>query len=122
MRIALGDVVRIKSDKVLGTVVSITSTGRGSVVHLHTDGLGSRAVSPDVLEPIARAYKPMTTRRAIATLVFLAIGIAVAVTNAATLSNLGAALPLTAFVAVSSLGTVTGFLIRLFHRPRATRV
>jgi hypothetical protein len=122
MRIAIGDVVRVKSDQALGTVVCVTRSGRGSVVHLHTDGLGSRVVSPEDLEHVARIYKPTTPGRSIVTLLLLALGLVIAVSNGLTLHNLGAGILLTAFVTVTSLTTVSAFLITLVNRPRPVRV
>ncbi|GAB2915477.1 hypothetical protein [Streptomyces mayteni] len=122
MRISIGDVVRIKSDQTLGTVVSITTVGRGAIVHLHTNGLGSRVVAPQNLEHVARAYKPMTAGRSIATLAFLVIGLVIAVLTARSVNGLGAGLPLTVFVAMASGVTVANVLTELFNRPRALRL
>lgn len=122
MRLAIGDVVRVKSDQVLGTVVCVATHGGGSLVHLHTDGRGSRVVSPEAVERIGRGSMPMTTGRAPATLLCLVPGVAVAALFGVRLHSLGAGPLVTALAVVISLTTVSGFLINRFTRPRTVRL
>ncbi|MDT0265567.1 hypothetical protein RM844_04595 [Streptomyces sp. DSM 44915] len=122
MRIAIGDVVRVRSDQVLGTVVSVTNTGSGAVLHLHTNGQGSRMVSPRAVEHVARGREPMGTGRAVVTLVLIVIAVVIGVVNGSKIHGLGAEPLMSVFVAVATFVAIGGFLVNLVNRPRAVRV
>ena len=122
MRIAIGDVVRVRSDQALGMVVSITNTGGGAVLHLHTDGRGSRTVSPRAVEHVARVRDRMSTGRAVVTLVVILIAVVIGVVNGSEISGLGAAPLMSVFVAFASFVTVGGLLVHFVNRPRTVRV
>ncbi|MCX5423643.1 hypothetical protein [Streptomyces sp. NBC_00078] len=70
MLLAIGDVVRIRSNKALGTVAGIASHRAGNLVDVQMNGNTLRPVRPQDIELVARGFKPMTTGRAIATLLF----------------------------------------------------
>lgn len=54
----LGDVVRIKSDQVIGTVVCVSRLSSGTyLLHLHTDGQGSREVGASQVEAVNGRFK-----------------------------------------------------------------
>jgi hypothetical protein len=122
MLLAIGDVVRVRSDKALGTVAGVAAHRSGNVVDVQLNGNTLRPVRPADIELVARAYKPMTTGRAIATLLFLVLGIATAAINGHYVRDLGASWALVVFVAFTSLTSVAGGLINLFNRPRRVHV
>lgn len=120
-RFAIGDVVRVKSDQVLGTVVCVSGYSGGSVVHIHTDGRGSRALHPSALERVARGTEPLTKGRVVATLLAVA-GLAAAVLLGLQVCSLGAGSVITAFICFSVAGTVSPFLINFLNRSRPVRI
>ncbi|OIJ96496.1 hypothetical protein BIV25_18225 [Streptomyces sp. MUSC 14] len=122
MLLAIGDVVRIRSDKSLGTVVGVATHDSGNVVDIQVNDLVFRPVRPANIELVARGFKPMTSGRAVATLLFFVLGIAFAVTNSVYVRDLGANWSTVAFVAITSFTATTGALINLFNRPRRVRV
>ncbi|KAB8171118.1 hypothetical protein FH609_000445 [Streptomyces sp. 3MP-14] len=122
MRIAIGDVVRVRSDQTLGMVVSITNTGGGAVLHLHTNGRGSLTVSPRAVEHVARVRDRMSTPRAVVTLVVIVIALVIAIANGNEIHGLGAAPLMSVFVAFASFLTIGGLLVHVVNRPRTVRV
>ncbi|OSC69688.1 hypothetical protein B5181_12090 [Streptomyces sp. 4F] len=79
-------------------------------------------VRPQDIELVARGFKPMTTGRAVATLLFFLLGIASSVANVVYVRDLGANWAMVTFVAITSVTAVTGGLINLFNRPRRVRI
>ncbi|MHC0431481.1 hypothetical protein ACX6XY_14985 [Streptomyces sp. O3] len=123
MQIAIGDVVRIRSDKELGTVAGVAAhRAAGSVVDVQMNGQTLRTVRPSEIEIVARTFRPMTGGRSLLTLLFFALGFGAAVVNGLYVHNLGANASVTVFVAFTSVTTVAGGLINLFNRPRRFRV
>ncbi|KKD04304.1 hypothetical protein [Streptomyces sp. WM6386] len=122
MLLAIGDVVRVRSDKALGTVAGVAAHHSGNVVDVQLNGNTLRPVHPADIELVARATKPMTTGRALATLLFLVLGIAAAVVNGHYVRDLGASWALTVFVAFTSVTSLAGGLVNVFNRPRRVRV
>ncbi|MBA2945112.1 hypothetical protein [Streptomyces himalayensis] len=122
MLLAIGDVVRVRSDKSLGTVAGVAAHRSGNVVDLQMNGNILRPVRPADIEVVARGFKPMTSGRALATLLFLVLGIAAAVANGHYVRDLGANWATVVFVSFTSLTTVTGGLMNVFNRPRRVRV
>lgn len=122
MLLAIGDVVRVRSDKALGTVAGVAAHRSGNVVDVQLNGNTLRPVRPADIELVARAIKPMTTGRTITTLLFLLLGIAAAVANGHYLRDLGANWVTVGFVAFASVISVAGGLINAFNRPRRVRV
>ncbi|WP_052851964.1 hypothetical protein [Streptomyces avicenniae] len=88
MRINIGDVVRVRGDQVLGTVVSIT--GNGTVLHLHTDGQGSRVVSPHAVERVTQAHEPLHPGRAVVTVLLIIVVVVVVLVGSSRLPGIGA--------------------------------
>ncbi|WFB08613.1 hypothetical protein LRS74_17325 [Streptomyces sp. LX-29] len=122
MLLALGDVVRVHNDQTLGTVAGFASHSHGNMVCVQVSGGTVRAIQPHDLELVARSFKPVTTGQSLATLLFVVLGLAVAVVNGISVHNLGADLLLTTFVTIASLTTITGGLVNTFQRPRRIRV
>ncbi|NGO67464.1 hypothetical protein [Streptomyces boncukensis] len=122
MKLAIGDVVRIRREQTLGTVAGVVTTAGGSAVTLALNGGTTRPVSPDDIELVARGAKPPTPAHGVAVLAFLALGLIAAVINGDTVYGLGASFALTLFVAFTTLTSVTGALINVFLRPRRVRV
>ncbi|WP_328872858.1 hypothetical protein OHT76_23660 [Streptomyces sp. NBC_00287] len=122
MLLAIGDVVRIRSEKALGTVAGVAAHRSGNLVDVQTNGNDLRPVRPADIELVARGTKPMTSGRALATLLFLVLGIAAAVANGHYVRDLGANWATVVFVSFTSVTAVTGGLINLFNRPRRVRV
>ncbi|MFI5803070.1 hypothetical protein [Streptomyces sp. NPDC051561] len=122
MLLGIGDVVRIRNCKTLGTVAGVAAHNTGSLVVL-TIGPGlSRPVVPSELELVARGMKPQSTARSVWTLIFLALALVVAGVLGGTVHDLGGGLALTVFVALSSVSAIFGGLVNTFHRPRRVRV
>ncbi|MFD3502384.1 hypothetical protein [Streptomyces sp. NPDC058678] len=122
MLLAIGDVVRIRSTKALGTVAGVASHRVGNVVDVQMNGNTLRPVRPQDIELVARGFKPMTAGRAVATLLFFLLGIASAVANCVYVRDLGANWAMVTFVAFTSVTAVTGGLINLFNRPRRVHI
>ncbi|WP_405971671.1 hypothetical protein OG496_18765 [Streptomyces sp. NBC_00988] len=122
MLLAIGDVVRIRSTKTLGTVAGVANHRVGNVVDVQMNGTTRQPVRPQDIELVARGFKPMTSGRAMATLLFFVLGIASSVTNCVYVRDLGANWAMVTFVAVTSVTAVTGGLINVFNRPRRVHV
>lgn len=122
MLLAIGDVVRIRRSMALGTVAGIASHRVGNVVDVQMNGNTLLPMRPQDIELVARGFKPMTTGRAVATLLFFLLGIGSAVANSVYVRGLGANWALVTFVAITSVTAVTGGLINLFNRPRRVRI
>ncbi|MGW1287773.1 hypothetical protein ACWD4N_29795 [Streptomyces sp. NPDC002586] len=122
MLLAIGDVVRIRSDKALGTVAGVASHRAGNLVDVQMNSNFLRPVRPQDIELVARGFKPMTTSRAVATLLYFVLGIAAAVADSVYVRHLGANWSVVTFVAVTSFTAVTSGLINLFNRPRRVRI
>lgn len=82
MHLALGDVVRDRTDMALGTVVGVaTQAGAGGLsrVAVHVAGSSVRLSDPYDLDIVARHTRPETARRGVAALVVLALAVLAAV-------------------------------------------
>lgn len=82
MHLALGDVVRDRTDMALGTVVGVATqagVSRLSRVAVHVPGGSVRLSDPYDLEIVARHTRPATARRGLADLVVLALAVFAAV-------------------------------------------
>ncbi|MFI6695915.1 hypothetical protein ACIBLA_30040 [Streptomyces sp. NPDC050433] len=82
MHLALGDVVRDRTDMALGTVVGVaTQAGVSSLsrVAVHVPGGSVRLSDPYDLEIVARHARPATARHGLAALVVLAVAALAAV-------------------------------------------
>ncbi|MER7573044.1 hypothetical protein [Streptomyces sp. NPDC126514] len=122
MLLAIGDVVRIRSTKALGTVAGLASHRAGNLVDVQMNGNTLQPVRTQDIELVARGSKPITTGRAVVTLLFFLLGIASSVANVVYVRDLGANWAMVTFVAITSVTAVTGGLINLFIRPRRVRV
>ncbi|MHA5050270.1 hypothetical protein [Streptomyces sp. SD15] len=122
MLLAIGDVVRVRSDKALGTVAGVATHRSGNVIDVQMNGRTLRPVRPADIELVARGAKPMTSGRALATLLFLVLGLAAAVVNGHYVRDLGANWATVVFVSFTSVTTVAGGLMNVFNRPRRVRV
>lgn len=121
MRVAIGDVVRIKQDKVVGTVMAVSGYA-GGTIHVHTDRQGSRVLAPQDLEHVAHGQRPMTTRLAVASVLFLILSIVIAIAFGMAVYDLGAGLLLTGLISFSVARTISDLLGKALSRPRAIRV
>lgn len=82
MHLALGDVVRDRTDMALGTVVGVAAqAGVSSLsrVAVHVPGSPVRLSDPYDLDLVARHTRPATARRGLAALVVLALALLAAV-------------------------------------------
>ncbi|MBY8888052.1 hypothetical protein K7472_24890 [Streptomyces sp. PTM05] len=123
MYLAIGDVVRVRTSAVLCTVSGIASHTSGNLVEVSNGAAAPRAiVAPKDLEFVARGSRPITTARAWASLLFLALAIAAAILNASTVHQHHVGWPMTTFVALTSVTAVSNGLNNLFNRPRRVRV
>ena len=121
MRVAIGDVVRIKQDKAFGTVMAVTGYD-GATIHVHTNRQGSRVVTPHDLEHVAHRQPSMTTRLAVASVLFIVLSIAIATVLGVAVHDLGAGLMLTWLLSFSVAKTVIGLLGKRLDRSRAIRI
>lgn len=121
MRVAIGDVVRVREDGALGTVVSIAGYG-GEMIHIHTDGRGSRMLTPEDLEHVAQARKSFTTTRLVLALISLAAIFIAALLIGSLVHELGGGSVLALFVGFASGHTLATLLAKLLLRPRAVRI
>lgn len=94
MQLAIGDVVRDRSDFALGTVAGIASQSSGNLVALQLSGGAVRLVEPDDLDLVARYAKPTTTGRSVMTLAVLVVAVLAAYVGCRSALNLGADWPL----------------------------
>lgn len=122
MYLAIGDVVRIRSDQTLGTVAGITSSATGAMVHIDLGQGAIRVARPTDLERVMKCYRPMTTGRHVATLLLGLVGLVVGVVTGLTVYDLGAHMALAVFVTYSVTENAIRVLITVAHRPRAVRV
>lgn len=122
MLLAIGDVVRVRNDQVLGTVTGVASHSHGNLVCLEVGGDRIRTVQPHELELVARGFKPQSAGQDLSTLLFVFLGLVAAVVMGFAVFDEGGGILLALFVAFTSLTTVTSSLINLFHRPRRIRV
>ncbi|AXK35884.1 hypothetical protein DVA86_27930 [Streptomyces armeniacus] len=118
MMLALGDVVRVRGDKELGTVAGLAP---GAVL-LRTSGDTVRTAHPTDIEMVARGSMPKTQTTEVTYLVFIAVGVIVGMLTGVTVGQLGAGLVLSAALTLSSSASVVSLLTSLFLRPRRIRV
>lgn len=118
MMLALGDVVRVREDKALGTVAGLAP---GTVL-LRTNGDTVRTAHPTDIEMVARGSMPKTQTAEVANVVFIAIGIVVGTLTGVAVGQLGAGLALSVALTLSSSASVVSLLTTLFLRPRRIRV
>ncbi|MEZ0095020.1 hypothetical protein [Streptacidiphilus sp. EB129] len=122
MLLGIGDVVRITRSQTLGTVLGVAHHASGNLVSLRVAGTTPVTVTPGELELVARGLKPMTTTRAIATLLFGLIAVALAIGNVIYLNQHHINVWMLAFVAQATLTSIFAYLIGLFLRPRRVAV
>lgn len=124
MQIAIGDVVRDRSDMALGTVTGVASLVGGSVVVIQLSGGELRQVQHYDLEVVGRGPEPKTVARGVVSFVVLAVSFvaAVLVGNAEMAS--GGSLLLAVLAAFgSSTAIVTAVqIIQRVADPRRIRV
>ncbi|MDH6119314.1 hypothetical protein [Kitasatospora sp. GAS204B] len=73
MQIAIGDVVRDRSDMALGTVTGVARQAGGSVVVIQVSGGELRQVRHYDLEVVARGPEPKTVARGVVACIVLAV-------------------------------------------------
>ncbi|MHC0432024.1 hypothetical protein ACX6XY_17825 [Streptomyces sp. O3] len=122
MLLAIGDVVRIRSDKTLGTVAGVAQHRGGNVIDVQLNGNTLRPVRPADVEVVARGFKTMTGARAVVTLLVFVLGFVAAYVNARYAAGLGANWSFLFFVAFVSFTSVSGGLASLVNRSRRIRV
>ncbi|WP_327190012.1 hypothetical protein [Streptomyces xinghaiensis] len=108
MLLAIGDVVRDRSDLALGTVAGVASHPDGPLVALQVSGGGLRLSQPYDLDLVARSSAPPTTSRRVLALLSVVLGVFVACLAAMSAQALGAAWLLTAFAALGGHTAVIG--------------
>lgn len=120
MKIAIGDVVRVRRETTLRTVQGFTSTALGTAVTLVGDGDTRHVLKRDV-ELVARGYRPASPAQGVAALVFMLLGAVAAIVAGDHTYRLGAELSLSLFFALATAFTVVSALSHLFLRPRRPR-
>ncbi|MGW6456287.1 hypothetical protein ACWF94_10235 [Streptomyces sp. NPDC055078] len=102
MRLAIGDVVRNRSDMEIGTVAGLEfKTG---LVAMRLSGGMTRFASPRDLEIVRRCSQPMTTRHRVAALLVIGIALVAAYIAAHSVQILGGSLLL---MSMAALGAYT---------------
>ncbi|WP_217146830.1 MULTISPECIES: hypothetical protein [Streptomyces] len=122
MLLAIGDIVRVRSDRSIGEVVGVEKVRRASLISVRVSGGAVRVALPSEVERVARVLRPHTTARAIATAALLAVSVGVAVAVGSAVQNLGGGTALTVFVTATSTAALGDGLARLLLRPRRFRV
>ncbi|MBC2877852.1 MULTISPECIES: hypothetical protein [Streptomyces] len=123
IKLAIGDVVRDRDSKTLGTVSGIAAQPTGNLVALQVTG-GVRLVEPKDVEMVARRSEPMTTRRAVGAVTAFVLALLVAYLGGNTAHRLGAdwlVVGLTSLGGYMAVSYLYGFVLRLV-RPRRFRV
>lgn len=108
MKLAIGDVVRVRDDKVLGTVAGITDHDAERLVVVRVSGGWTRVTEPRELTIVARPAAPMTTGRSLAALFVLGVALVVGFISCRSAQDLGADWALTL---MSSLGGFSAVMI-----------
>jgi hypothetical protein len=126
MYLAIGDVVRDRTDLALGTVAGAAKNLDGTAVAVLVPGETSvRLCHPGDVEVVARYARPATARQGTIALVALLLGTVAAYFCAASAQGLGASWPL---MCAASLGGFTAvmtayqWITRLAEGPRRFRV
>ncbi|WP_255954602.1 hypothetical protein [Streptomyces odontomachi] len=104
MQLALGDVVRDRTDLALGTVAGVANHPGGSLVAVCLPGDAVRLCPPSDLDVVARYARPVTTRQGVIALGVILLGFVGAYVGSDCASELGASWPL---VVMSGLGGYT---------------
>lgn len=89
MRLAIGDIVRDRSDEALGTVAGLGRTDGPSLVLVSVSGRGTRVARPGNVELVARGKRPASTARSVAVLALFACGLVGAYLTASAVGQLG---------------------------------
>ncbi|MGP8300186.1 hypothetical protein ACTPOK_20095 [Streptomyces inhibens] len=125
MKLAIGDVVRDRSNMELGAVAGLTAApDGGNLVALQMSGGGIRVAESYDLDLVARRSRPMTTgQNVMASVVFVA-ALAAAVFGFCSAQELGADWMLTLLASVGSYTAVTSTFHWWMHLtgPRRFRV
>lgn len=107
MQLAIGDVVRDRTDLALGTVAGVANHPGGSMVAVYLPGDAVRLCPPSDLDVVARYVKPATTRQGLTALGAMALGALAAYVGTDWAHELGAGWPL---VLMSGLGGYTAVM------------
>ncbi|NBM17500.1 hypothetical protein [Streptomyces sp. GC420] len=121
MHLAIGDVVRDRSNMALGTVAGVASHPDGSLVALQVSGGALRLSQPYDLDLVARSSAPLTTSRRVLALISFVLGLFVACLTAVSALALGAPWLLAALAALGGHTAVMGvfrWTIRLTGQRR----
>ncbi|MFF4735053.1 hypothetical protein ACFY2W_04005 [Streptomyces sp. NPDC001262] len=108
MKLAIGDVVRVRDDKALGTVAGITDRETERLVLVRVPGGGTCITEPRELTIVARPVAPMTTGRSVVALFALGVALVAGFISCRSAQELGASWALTL---VSSLGGFCAVMI-----------
>lgn len=106
MKLAIGDVVRARDDKALGTVAGVVGRGNDRLVMIHGYGGMRRFTEPGGLELIARHTAPMTTGRHIVALIAFGLALLTAYIGCHSARDLGASWPLSFLAGFGGYGAV----------------
>ncbi|MCX4824391.1 hypothetical protein OG883_31960 [Streptomyces sp. NBC_01142] len=101
MKLAIGDVVRDRSDMALGTVIGVTSQTGGNLVAFYVSSHTVRLGEPDRLDVVARHTKPPTKARRVLALIAFSLALLAAFLGGHSARETGADWPLTS---LASLG------------------
>ncbi|WP_338677563.1 hypothetical protein V1460_34760 [Streptomyces sp. SCSIO 30461] len=94
MQLAIGDVVRDRSDMALATVAGLTTSAEGNLVALRLSGGGVRLAAPYDLDLVARYSRPPTAAHTVVSVLALVVALATAVVGWRSAWALGADWPL----------------------------
>lgn len=107
MKLAIGDVVRDRSNMTLGTVAGVTDQTEMVLVALQVSGGGLRLAEPNDLDIVARRSSPMTTRRSVTALAVFVLGVIASIVAFRSAEDLGAGWLLMFLTGLGSYSAVT---------------
>lgn len=118
MQLAIGDVVRVRNEDLLGTVTGVSNYGTVRVVSVRLGGGTMRYLPSHAIDLIARTSRPMSVGRAVTTLVLFVVGVVAAVLNGQSVQELGGGFGLTFLVGFGTFAAVSSFMDVLRRRRR----
>jgi hypothetical protein len=106
MRLALGDVLRDRTDLALGTFIGVARRPSGTLVALHVPGAAVRLRDPRDVEVVARYSGPTTFRHGVVALAVLVIAGTAAYLACHSAQELGAHWGLTSLAGLGAYSAV----------------
>ncbi|QKW07385.1 hypothetical protein HUT18_14320 [Streptomyces sp. NA04227] len=107
MKLAIGDVVRDRSDRMLCTVAGVTANANGVCVALVASGGGVRVAFPGDIDLVARRSTPVTLLRSLMAVVFLVFASFAGACGVIAAQDLGADWPLMFVTGLGSFSAVS---------------